>query len=72
MDEARYTALPSRKNRERSVQERTLRTRGANPIDIRKDDVVKGDTEEVDGLTVDLVPDSDGSKGRIEIVANLG
>lgn len=36
-----------------------------------KDNVVKGDADEVTSLTVDLRPDSDGYKSRIEIVANL-
>ena len=44
----------------------------ANPIDVTKDGVVKGDAAEVNSLTMDLIPDSDGYKGRVEIVANLG
>ncbi len=48
------------------------RTRGANPIDVMTDGAIKGDAVEVDSLTVDLIPDSDGYKARIEIVANLG
>ncbi len=45
-------------------------SRGPNPIDVDKDGLVKGDTEEVNGLTVDLTPDSDGYKGHINVVVN--
>ena len=44
--------------------------RGANPIDIYKDGVVKGDTVAVKSLTASLQPDSNGFVGRIELVAD--
>jgi protocatechuate 3,4-dioxygenase beta subunit len=46
--------------------------RGPNPIDVKTDGLLKGDAGILDVLTMDLVPDSDGYKGRVEIVANLG
>ena len=47
------------------------RTRGANPIGVTTDNLLKGDTESLSGLTMDLIPDGEGYKGRVEIVANL-
>ena len=48
------------------------RSRGANPIDAMNDNLLKDAAEEARNLTMDLIPDSDGYKGRFEIVANLG
>jgi hypothetical protein len=45
---------------------------GANPIDVMKDNLLKGDAEEAADLTVDIRRDSGGYKGRIETVVNLG
>ena len=50
----------------------SYRTRGVNPIDLKNDNLLKGDAEEARRLTMDLIPDSAGYKGRFEIVANLG
>lgn len=63
--------LPAEVEREVFKQEPYI-ARGANPIDVMKDGVVKGDADEVDKLTIDLTPDNDGYIGRVEVVANLG
>ena len=45
--------------------------RGANPIDIRSDGVVKGDAEAVRRLTAALKPDGDGFSGAVDLVADM-
>lgn len=45
--------------------------RGANPVDVRKDAVVKGDRDAVDSLTAKFEKDSDGFVGSIDIVADM-
>ena len=45
--------------------------RGANPIDARKDGVVKGDDEAVRSLTARMRPASDGFSGTFDVVTSM-